>query len=289
MAQGERLRGKVALVTGAARGIGRAVSVAFAREGATTVIGLDAAQRVSEIQRYEIPSRGDLEETGRLVRSAGAEWQGIVADIRDRASLSDSVSRIMREYGKLDILAAIAGIQSFAPLATMRDADWDDQIDINLTGTANIVRVVARQMVAQGSGGRIIITASTQGRHGMRNGSAYSASKWGLFGLAKSAALELGKSGITVNVVVPGLVDTPLTRNQSRYEQAMLESKGEIPSGDLEPKVIDAQKRKTPLDVPWVEPQDVAAAYVFLASDDARMVTGATLDVTAGDSAHNVD
>lgn len=185
------------------------------------------------------------------------------------------------------MLAAVAGIQSFKPLLEMQDADWDDQIDVNLTGTANTLRAVAPQMARQ-KNGRIILTSSTQGRHGMREGSAYSASKWGLFGLAKSAALELGALGITVNVVVPGLIDTPLTRNQSRYRQALLESTGEIPSGDLEAQVINAQKRKLPLGVPWIEPQEVAGAYVFLASDDARMMTGATVDITAGDSAHNL-
>jgi NAD(P)-dependent dehydrogenase (short-subunit alcohol dehydrogenase family) len=281
-----RLHGKVAVVTGAARGIGREVAVAFAREGAA-VVGLDAAQRVSEVQRYEIPSENDLNQTGRMVEECGSRWQGIVADIRDLSALRDAADRIVRQYLRIDVLAAIAGIQSFASLLDMGDAEWDDQIDVNLTGTANSVRAVAPIMARQKSG-RIIITSSTQGRHGMRDGSAYSASKWGLFGLAKSAALELGEFGITVNVVVPGLMDTPLTRNSSRYKQAMLESKGKVPSGDLEAKVIAEQQTKTPLGVPWIEPRDIAAAYVFLASDEARMMTGATLDVTAGDSAHNL-
>lgn len=281
-----RLRGKIAIVTGAARGIGRAVAVGFACEGAT-VIGLDAAERVSPIQRYAVASPEDLSETERLVRAAGAGWHGVVADIRNRRRLHAVVSRVIEEHGRIDILAAVAGIQSFEALADMRDQDWDDLIDINLTGTANTLRAVIPAMQRQRSG-RIIITSSTQGRHGMRDGSAYSASKWGLFGLAKSAALELGPFGITVNVVVPGLVNTALTRNQSRYKQALLESKGEIPRGELEPQVIEQRLRSTPLGVPWVEPEDVAGAYVFLASDEARMVTGATIDVSAGDSAHNM-
>ena len=281
-----RLRGKVAIVTGAARGIGRAVAVGFACEGAT-VIGLDAAERVSMTQRYAIPSPEDLGETARLVRAAGANWHGVIADIRNRHRLREVVSQAVAEHGRIDILAAVAGIQSFEALADMRDHDWDDLIDINLTGTANTLRAVIPAMQRQRSG-RIIITSSTQGRHGMRDGSAYSASKWGLFGLAKSAALELGPFGITVNVVVPGLVNTALTRNQSRYKQALLESKGEIPPGELEPQVIEQRSRSIPLGVPWVEPADVVGAYVFLASDEARMATGATLDVTAGDSAHNL-
>jgi NAD(P)-dependent dehydrogenase (short-subunit alcohol dehydrogenase family) len=286
MTRSGRLQDRVALVTGAARGIGREVALAFAREGAT-VIGLDVARRVSEIQRYETPEPRDLVETGREVMAAGARWEGIIADVRDRPAVAKAVADSVARYARLDVLAAVAGIQSFKSLLEMTDDDWDDQIDVNLTGTANMLRAVAPHMVRQ-KGGRIIVTSSTQGRHGMRNGGAYSASKWALFGLAKSAALELGPLGITVNVVVPGLIDTELTRNRSRYEQALLESRGEVPPGDLEAQVIDTQRRRLPLGVPWLEPRDLTGAYVFLASDEASMVTGATIEVTAGDSAHNL-
>ncbi len=117
---------------------------------------------------------------------------------------------------------------------------------------------------------------------------AYSASKWGLFGLMKSAALEFGAYGIIVNAVVPGLIDTPLTRNTDRFRQVMQEQMGIVPDGDLERLAADAMATKTPLSLPWLPPTDVALAYVYLASDEARLVSGTALDVTGGDSAHNV-
>ncbi|WP_213769221.1 SDR family NAD(P)-dependent oxidoreductase [Caballeronia sp. dw_19] len=281
-----RLQGKVALVTGAARGIGRSVAVAFAREGAS-IVGLDIARRASAIQRYTIPTEADLVETGRLVEQAGGTWRPEVADIRDYPRLLKIVAATEQDFGPIAILAAIAGIQSFKPLLELEDADWQDQLDINLTGTLNCIRAVAPAMGAR-KYGRIIITSSTQGRHGMRDGAGYSASKWALLGLMKSAALEFGEFGITVNAVIPGLIDTELTRNESRYTQALKEAKGgKVPEPPLEPKVMEALTQKTPLGVPWIDPDDVAPAYVYLASDDARMVTGTALDVTGGDSAHN--
>ena len=281
------LDGQVVLVTGAARGIGREVALAFAHEGAH-VAGLDLAGRASAAQDYALPTPDDLAETGRLVEAEGVRFLPLLADLRDLPALRDACARTERELGPIAVLAAVAGIQTFRPLLEMEDADWHDQIDVNLTGTANTLRAVAPLMAARRAG-RIIVTSSTQSRHGMRDGSAYSASKWGLFGLMKSAALELGEFGITVNAVVPGLIDTPLTRHRSRYAQALKEAKGRVPDGDLEQQVAQAKAASTPLGVPWVAPQDVAPAYVFLASAAARMVTGTSLDVTGGDSAHLPD
>src|SRR6202161_2513492 len=111
----------------------------------------------------------------------------------------------------------------------MGDRDWHDQVEVNLNGTANVLRVFAPLLVKRG-GGRIIITSSTQGEHGTKFGAAYSASKWGLIGLMKSAALELGSHGITVNAVIPGLIDTSLTRHEDRYAQA-ISAAGQQPGG----------------------------------------------------------
>ena len=135
-------------------------------------------------------------------------------------------------------------------------------------------------------GGRIILTSSTQGQHGTKWGSAYSASKWGLIGLMKSAALEFGAHKITVNAVVPGLIDTALTRHRSRYEQATNNLDSTLTTDELEAKTIKSMTAKLPLGVPWIDPADIAPAVVFLASDESRMMSGASIDVTAGDSAN---
>ena len=285
------LSGQTALVTGAARGIGRAVAVAFAQAGVANIAGMDIDHRASAIQAYDIPAEQDLAETGRLVEQHGARFLPIEADQRDMEALHRAIALIQQTFTRLDIVAAVAGIQAFKSLLDMEDKDWDDQIAINLTGTAKLIRAAAPLMARRG-GGRIILTSSTQGQHGMRDGSAYSASKWGLFGLMKSAALELAEHSITVNAVIPGLIDTPLTRNYARYAQAMLEGQGKTPDGmpeaELEQKVAASQTQKIPLKIPFLPPEDIAGAYVYLASPAARLITGTSIAVTGGDSAHNM-
>jgi NAD(P)-dependent dehydrogenase (short-subunit alcohol dehydrogenase family) len=274
------------VVTGAARGIGREAAVALARHGAA-VAGIDIAAAVSAILDYPPATPEDLEETGARVRAAGGKWLAIQADQRDIDAIRAAAALIERELGGPDVIFANAGIQAFRPLLEMSDADWHDQIDVNLSGTANVIRVFAPLLVRRG-GGRIILTSSTQGQHGTLFGASYSASKWGLIGLMKSAALELGRHGITVNAVIPGLIDTSLTRHEDRYAQAISDA-GRQPSGHLQADEATAAElltAKSPLGVPWIEPADVAPVVAFLASDQARMVSGASFAVTAGDSAH---
>jgi len=168
-------------------------------------------------------------------------------------------------------------IQAFKPLLDMSDPDWHDQIENNLNGTANVLRVFAPLLVSRG-GGRIIVTSSTQGQHGTRSGSSYSASKWGIIGLMKSAALELGAHHITVNAVIPGLIDTALTRHEDRYAQAISEA-GQAPSGDTakdERTAIGLLKAKTPLGVPWprrVESIAIAPRAEMPAVSQARRIS----------------
>lgn len=285
------LRGKAAIITGAARGIGRAVAVAMAREGAD-IFGIDICADVFAPAGVVPSSPQDLNMTGQLVEDAGGRWLSEIADQRDLSSLQRAALRAEKEFGGIDIVFANAGIQGFKPLLEMEDIDWHIHIDVNLTGTANAIRAFAPHLVKRG-GGRIIVTASTQGQHGMKNGAAYSASKWGIIGLMKSAALELGVHGITVNALVPGLIDTKLTRHQERYIQALQDAgkksagPGNAGCADDEEAARQILIAKSPLGVPWIDPFDLAPVVVFLASDAARMVSGATYDVTAGDSARN--
>jgi len=280
------LTGRVAVVTGAARGIGREAAVALAGRGAS-VAGIDIAGPVSPILDFAPATADDLAWTGNAVREAGGQWLQAIADQRDIGAVRSAAALIERELGGVDIIFANAGIQAFKPILEMDDPDWHDQIDVNLNGTANVLRVFAPLLVKRG-GGRIIITSSTQGEHGTKFGAAYSASKWGLIGLMKSAALELGSHGITVNAVIPGLIDTALTRHEDRYAQA-ISSGGQQPTGQVEQDQETARKllaAKSPLGVPWIDPADVAPVVAFLASDEARMVSGASFAVTAGDSAN---
>ncbi len=215
--RGSHADGKVAVVTGAARGIGRAIAVEFAANGADVVV-LDIAGPVSTASNAKPATPADLDETVRQIRAYGRKGEAIRADIRDIAALRRIADQVERDHGKIDIVVANAAIQRWVPLLEMEDADWRDVIDNNLNGTANTIRAFAPKMVAR-KHGRIIVLSSMQGKHGTKDAASYSASKWGIIGLMKSAALELGQYNITVNALIPGLVDTPLTRYDKRFSE----------------------------------------------------------------------
>ncbi|MBN9378635.1 MAG: short-chain dehydrogenase [Chlamydiales bacterium 38-26] len=283
--QREGSQNRIAIITGAARGIGRAAAIALAKQG-VDIVGIDICAPVCKRSGVKASTPDDLVETGKRVEAEGRRWKGEIQDQRDLSALRNIAKHVEEEWGGIDILFANAGIQEFRPLLELDDLEWQTHLDVNLTGTANTIRAFAPYLVKKGWG-RIIVTGSTQGRHGTKYGAAYSASKWGIIGLMKSAALELGPYGITVNAIIPGLINTPLTRHEERFAQ-ILEDAGKQPTGNLEDEKLAEQilTVKTPLNVPWIEPEDVASVVVFLASDAARMVSGATYDVTAGDSAH---
>ena len=277
------LQGKSAIVTGAAHGIGRAIAVALANAGAD-VMGIDICKQASPVTIYTPATPADLEETGRLVKAQNRKFIGVQADIRDMDALKKAAAQAEKEFGKIDILIANAAIQAYSPLAEMNDNQWKDVIDVNLNGTFNTIRSVVNYMIPRKTG-RIIIISSGQGKHGFKEASSYSASKWGVLGLMKSLALELAEDNITVNTVEPGLVDTALTRNKGRWNLALKEAGKEPEDNPKEEDVIAARMLVAVQKIPWMQPEDVAPAVVFLCTDAAYRVTGASYDATAGDSA----
>jgi NAD(P)-dependent dehydrogenase (short-subunit alcohol dehydrogenase family) len=284
--RGSMLTGKVAVVTGAARGIGRAIAVEFAANGAD-VVAVDIAGPVSAASNADPSTPNELADTVQQIKEYGRRGEAIRADIRDIAALRRIADQVARAYGKIDIVVANAAIQRWTPLLEMQDSDWHDVIDNNLNGTANTIRAFAPKMVAQ-TRGRIIVLSSMQGLHGTKDAASYSASKWGIIGLMKSAALELGQYNITVNALIPGLVDTPLTRYYKRLSESMAETGRKPPEKPTPQEAWDVRAPTVALKVGWLQPDDISPAAVFLASDAAAMVTGAEYQVTGGDSAKDV-
>ena len=284
--RGTLLTGKVAVVTGAARGIGRAIAVEMAANGAD-VVALDIAGPVSTASNAVPATSAELDETVRQVRAYGRRGEAVRADIRDIAGLRRVADHVDQTYGKIDIVVANAAIQRWVPLMEMEDADWRDVIDNNLNGTANTVRAFAPKMIARRKG-RLILLSSMQGKHGTKDAASYSASKWGILGLMKSAALELGPYNITVNALIPGLVDTALTRYDKRLSETIGETGRKAPAHPTPQEAWDIRAPTVPLRVGWLQPDDISPAAVFLASDAANMVTGAEYEVTGGDSAKDI-
>ena len=283
--RGSMLQVKVVVMTGAARGIGRAIAVKMAANGAD-VVAVDIAGMVSPASNAAPASQEELDETARMIKSFGRKGEGIKADIRDIAALRQIADRVEQSYGKIDVVVANAAIQRWMPLLDMDDSDWRDVIDNNLNGTANTVRAFAPKMVACKKG-RFILLSSMQGKHGTKDAASYSASKWGILGLMKSAAMELGEHNITVNALILGLVDTALTRYEKRLSGSMSEQ-GQKVEHPTPQQAWDNRAPTVPLKVGWLQPDDISPAAVFLASDAANMVTGAEYEVTGGDSAKDI-
>lgn len=271
--------GKVVLITGGARGQGRSHALAFAREGADVAF-CDIAAQIDSVP-YPMSRSADLDETIKLVEELDRRCVGVTADVRDGAQVRAFVDRAVTELGRVDFLLANAGIFSFSTIAEMEDDKWQQMIDTNLTGVFHAMRAVLPAMIAQGYG-RIVATSSTAGKGGFPNIGHYVAAKWGVIGLVKSLAMEVGGNGITVNAICPTGVDTTMIQNSAAY--ALFLPDTENPTRE---DAAPAFQSLNAIPVPWIEPVDISNAMVFLCSDEARYITGETLAVAAGATAAN--
>jgi SDR family mycofactocin-dependent oxidoreductase len=267
--------GKVAFITGAARGQGRSHALRLAEEGAE-IIAVDLCQPI-DTAPYEMPTVDDLAETAKLVEEFDRRVVAREADVRDLRQLERVVQEGVSEFGHIDVVCANAGIASFAPALDMEERVWDEMIEINLTGVWKTVRAAVKPMVERGQGGAVIITSSVAGLFGFPNLSAYSAAKHGVVGLMRTLAQELAPFMIRVNTVNPTTVDTPMVMSDAFFR--LIRPDLENPTRQ---DMADAMVGLNSLPIPWVEPVDISNAVLWLASDEARYVTGVALPVDAG-------
>jgi SDR family mycofactocin-dependent oxidoreductase len=277
-ADGDRpFEGRVVVITGGARGQGRSHAVEFARLGADIAV-CDLCHDLASVG-YPLATPDDLAETVRLVEEQGRRCVSSVTDVRDLEATMAFVEEARAVLGSTDILVANAGINSLGSINTLTAAEWSETIDTNLTGVFNAMRAVAPHMRRQ-RWGRIIGISSMMGRSSNPGIAAYVASKWGVIGLVKSVAFELAHVGVTVNAIAPGNVSTPMIHNDTLY--GLMRPDLEHPTReDVAPGMAGLHVQP----VPWIEPEEITAAVVFLASEGARHITGSVIDVDAGASA----
>ncbi|MCK0091303.1 mycofactocin-coupled SDR family oxidoreductase [Rhodococcus sp. HNM0563] len=272
-----RVEGKVALITGAARGQGRSHAVRLAQEGAD-IIALDICGPVREDAQIAPASPEDMAETVELVKGFNRRIVTVETDVRDFDAVKTAVDTGVEQLGRLDIVVANAGIGTGgAPLHETDEFDWQEMQDINLSGVWKSVKAGVPHMIEGGRGGSIILTSSVGGLKAHPNMGPYIAAKHGVVGLMRSFAVELGQHFIRVNTVHPTNVNTPMFMN----EGAMKMFRPDLENPGPEDMKVVAQLMHV-LPIGWVEPEDISNAVLFLASDESRYVTGLTLSVDAG-------
>jgi (+)-trans-carveol dehydrogenase len=265
----------VAFITGAGRGQGRSHAVRLAEEGAD-IVAVDIAAPISSVA-YPLATPEELGETVDMIKALDRRVIASRTDVRDLAALTDFLEGAVAEFGRLDIVCANAGIYSQGLLGELDEQTWRDVIDVNLTGVWNTCRAAIPHLVAGGRGGSIILTSSSVSLRAVANVGHYAAAKHGVIGLMRTLALELAPHSIRVNSVHPTGVDTPMIQNESLY-RLMVPGVAHPTRHDVAP-ILESLNA---LPVPWVEPRDVSNAVLFLASDEARYITGVTFPVDAG-------
>ena len=271
-----RVEGKVAFITGAARGQGRAHAIRLAQEGAD-IIAIDVCEPINAVP-YDPATEEDLAETVRQVEALDRRIIATKADVRDMAQVQKAVDDGAAQLGRLDIVSANAGISGRPNRSEdIPDDEWSDMLDINLSGVWRAVRASIPHLKAGGRGGSVVLTSSDAGLFAYENISHYVSAKHGVIGLMRTLALELARDMIRVNAICPTTVDTDMVQNDAIYRlfRPDLENPGKQ-------DFADAAVQMNALPIPWVEAVDISNALLFLASDEARYITGVALPVDAG-------
>jgi SDR family mycofactocin-dependent oxidoreductase len=268
-----RVEGKVAFVTGAARGQGRSHALRLAQEGAD-IIAVDICDQIDTVP-FPMASPDDLADTVKQVENLDRRIVSRQADVRDLAALESVVAEGIAELGRLDIVCANAGIANIAPIWECSERQWQDILDVNLTGVWKTVKAAIPPMIEQGTGGSIILTSSIAGLVGTANIGAYTSAKHGVTGLMRTLAVELAPHSIRCNSVHPGLINTDMVHNPAFYEFAGV-------PGASRAEADVALKSMNALPISQLEPIDVSNVVLWLASDETRYLTGTTQIIDAG-------
>jgi len=274
------LDGKVAVITGAGRGQGRAHAIRFAEEGAD-IIAMDICRDVETVP-YKGTTREDLDRTVAAVEMLGRRIIASETDVRDGRAVTEAIDHGVASFGRLDAVVANAGITSYVRAQEMSEESWTTMIDINLSGVWRTCRAAIPHMIDAGRGGSLTLTSSTSSYIGLPNLNHYSAAKGGVVSLMQSLAVELGPHMIRVNTLHPTTVKTPMALNQPTYDLFLPGAGLSADRLEDEQEVAEAFKGLNAMPIPWVEPVDLANAAVFLASDMGRYISGTQLRVDAG-------
>ena len=271
------LEGKVAFITGAARGQGRAHALRLAREGAD-IIAVDLCAPVDSVTDFYPPSTSeDLLETARQVEALDRRIVALEADVRDIGALTAAVDQGVAQLGRLDIVVANAGIFTFgSDTHKIDEQSWQDLMDINVTGVWHTYKAAAEHLISAGPGGSVIIISSLAGFKGLANVAAYTTTKHAIVGLMKVLANELGPLGIRVNTIHPNSIDTPMVKNTHTYKLFRPEL-DDPQAEDAEPAFAGLN----PMGKAWIEPEHVSNAVAWLASDQSYYVSGGQIPVDA--------
>jgi (+)-trans-carveol dehydrogenase len=271
-----RVEGKVAFITGAARGQGRSHAVRLAEEGAD-IVAVDYLTSYDSVL-YPMSDQSDLDETVRLVEAQDRRILARKADVRDRAQMQSVVNEALSEFGHIDIVSANAGIQAAGALFwEMSEQQWDDCLGVNLKGTWITCAVAVPSMIERGQGGSIIITSSASGIKAFQHLADYNSSKHGVIGLSKTMANELAQYYIRVNAICPTGVDTAMIHNEALYK--LFRPDLESPGRD---DVAEVFRGLNAIPEPWLDPRDISNTILWLASDEGRYITGTVIPIDLG-------